>query len=87
MPERIQRSRRRGWKMPAGAIYVGRPTKFGNPFSDGTPAQNVANFERHLRRSPKLQELVKQLAGHDLACWCPLDQPCHADVLLQYINR
>lgn len=23
------------------------------------------------------------LRGHDLACWCPLDQPCHADVLLE----
>jgi hypothetical protein len=26
------------------------------------------------------------LAGHDLACWCPLDQPCHADVLLAIAN-
>jgi hypothetical protein len=33
MPERIQRKRTKGWKMPAGAVYVGRPTKFGNPFS------------------------------------------------------
>ena len=27
------------------------------------------------------------LRGHDLACWCPLDQPCHADVLLELANR
>jgi hypothetical protein len=26
------------------------------------------------------------LAGKDLACWCPLDQPCHADVLLEIAN-
>jgi hypothetical protein len=26
------------------------------------------------------------LGGHDLACWCPLDQPCHADVLLELAN-
>jgi len=26
------------------------------------------------------------LAGRDLACWCPLDQPCHADVLLEIAN-
>jgi hypothetical protein len=26
------------------------------------------------------------LRGHDLACWCPLDQPCHADVLLELAN-
>lgn len=31
---RIQRSRRRGWRMPADAIYVGRPTAWGNPFVD-----------------------------------------------------
>lgn len=27
-----------------------------------------------------------ELRGHDLACWCPLDQPCHADVLLEVAN-
>lgn len=32
MPERIQRRRTKGWRMPEGAVYVGRPTKWGNPF-------------------------------------------------------
>jgi hypothetical protein len=32
-PRRVQRSRTKGWKMPEGAIYVGRPTKWGNPFA------------------------------------------------------
>lgn len=32
MPKRIQRKRTKGWRMPEGAIYVGRPTKWGNPF-------------------------------------------------------
>jgi hypothetical protein len=27
-----------------------------------------------------------ELRGKDLACWCPLDQPCHADVLLELAN-
>jgi hypothetical protein len=27
-----------------------------------------------------------ELAGRDLACWCPLDQPCHADFLLDLAN-
>ena len=31
-------------------------------------------------------EISSELAGHDLACWCPLDQPCHADVLLELAN-
>jgi hypothetical protein len=35
----------------------------------------------HRRRS-----YLDGLAGHDLACWCPLYQPCHADVLLELAN-
>lgn len=31
--------------------------------------------------------LLKDLRGKNLACWCPLDQPCHADVLLELANR
>ena len=34
-PQRIQRKRIKGYKMPAGAVYVGRPTKWGNPFKVG----------------------------------------------------
>ncbi len=32
-PLRIQRRRTKGWKMPANTLYVGRPSKFGNPFT------------------------------------------------------
>ena len=31
-PKRIQRRRVKGWRMPENSVYVGRPTKFGNPF-------------------------------------------------------
>jgi hypothetical protein len=37
--------------------------------------------------NPKnIKGLRRDLAGYDLACWCPLDQPCHADVLLELAN-
>jgi hypothetical protein len=36
--------------------------------------------------APTVDEVRADLAGHDLACWCPLDQPCHADVLLDLAN-
>lgn len=36
---------------------------------------------------PDLDEIRYQLAGHDLACWCPLDDVCHADVLLELANH
>ncbi|WP_344029311.1 DUF4326 domain-containing protein [Pseudonocardia kongjuensis] len=35
---------------------------------------------------PPLAEIREQLGGRDLACWCPLDMPCHADVLLRIAN-
>lgn len=34
-PGRVQRKRARGWKMPANTVYVGRPTRYGNPFVVG----------------------------------------------------
>lgn len=34
----------------------------------------------------ELRQALAALRGHDLACWCPLDQPCHADVLLEIAN-
>lgn len=34
-PKRIQRRRAKGWKMPPNTVYVGRPTKWGNPFEVG----------------------------------------------------
>ena len=33
MPQRIQCRRTRGWRKPEGAVYVGRPSKWGNPFA------------------------------------------------------
>src|SRR5688572_15881266 len=33
-PKRIQRKRTKGWKMPENCVYVGRPTKWGNPWSE-----------------------------------------------------
>lgn len=35
---------------------------------------------------PTVAEVRQELAGRDLACWCPLDAPCHADVLLALAN-
>ena len=34
-----------------------------------------------------VRENIHQLRGKDLACWCPLDKPCHADVLLRWANQ
>lgn len=52
-----------------------------------TREQAVAWFRAYLSHYPHIAERARnQLRGKDLACWCPLDQPCHADVLLEIAN-
>lgn len=98
-PRRIQRKRTKGWRMPEGAVYVGRPTKWGNPFTDGDVymkgadgttriINTVAEYRAYLARwKPEhKREIVKDLRGKNLSCWCQLDQLCHADVLLEIAN-
>ena len=36
--------------------------------------------------APSVKEIVAALRGKNLACFCPIDQPCHADVLLELAN-
>jgi hypothetical protein len=93
-PKRIQRKRTKGWKMPDGAVYVGRPTIWGNPFvirRPFTPVEIVAMYRAWMRghydsNTMPARPDARELRGKDLACWCPLDQPCHADVLLEIAN-
>lgn len=35
IPKRIQRSRKKGWRLPENAVYVGRPSQWGNPYRVG----------------------------------------------------
>lgn len=101
MPKRIQRKRTNGWKMPPNAVYVGRPTKWGNPWAIGKvgplgkiapDAKGAVGLFKDMLSDPELRKLVgypkslEELRGKDLACFCPLDQPCHADVLLEIAN-
>lgn len=76
-------------KMPAEHdVYVGRPSKWGNPFhvgKDGTREQVIARYRTYLEGQPGLLAQLPKLRGKVLACWCaPL--PCHADVLLSLAN-
>ena len=164
-PVRIRRERVKGWHMPDNTIYVGRGSKWGNPFRyltrdalarvpavddpgaaweyegrisahgtrhdyhhpDGrvivchirymTRAEVVETYRRALlgedttsmcaalpgprgrwfgrwvgkhpdlrREYVTVDDVVRELAGKNLACWCPLNVPCHADVLLEVAN-
>lgn len=73
----------------AGAVYVGRPTKWGNPFvigKHGTREQVIARYRAMLDANPALKAAAREeLRGKDLVCWCaPL--ACHADVLMEVAN-
>lgn len=91
MPQRYQRSRRKGTHLPPGTIVVSRPTRWGNPhpLSLGRP-EAVRRFADDLasgRLGVSVTDVRRELAGRDLACWCPLDEPCHADILLRVANQ
>ncbi len=95
MPKRIQMSRQRPWRAEnPDAVIVARPSRFGNRFkvSRDVSAQRAVelfrmSLELLFHQHPQaLKDLRADLAGRDLACWCPLDQPCHADVLLDLAN-
>lgn len=52
-----------------------------------TRAMVVEAFRQYIDVRPGWKEqLARELRGRDLACWCPLDEPCHADVLLEIAN-
>jgi len=100
--ERIQMRRTRGWRKPPGAIYVGRPGEFGNPWKGPGAAGEFARFIENRRRNPAAFDGIgypdrarirAELRGRDLACWCPLVDErgnpvsCHADLLLALANR
>jgi hypothetical protein len=102
-PIRVQLSRRAGFDLQAVsraanglvAVNVARPTKWGNPYKKGLdgPASNcVTLFRRFALRAAKdvpgwREELVSELRGKNLACWCKSNASCHADVLLYLANN
>lgn len=129
-PIRVQRKRTKGWKMPENTVYVGRGSRFGNPFSIehdrwngwcvldpeffpkrqrhycdsqaeahqlavGKYSQHImpyqhrgktATLENFFISSANIDDIASALRGKNLACWCALDQSCHADVLLKVAN-
>lgn len=123
-PQRIQLRRTKGWRKPASAVTVARPTKWGNPFAvvscrrtqcggtkhwhvldnrdyyeadwalstvaivatkEAAIREAIAFYRASLAACPIPADVLAELTGRDLACWCP-PGPCHADVLLELAN-
>lgn len=130
IPQRIQRSRKKGYKLPDNTVCVTRPCKYSNPFKlrgdiiygnasyrrkildpwivvdDNIPNDEYGHirvielYGEWLQTTPfelnkwfinpvsfTHEELMDDLSDKNLACWCALDKPCHADVLLRVVNE
>ena len=99
-PIRVQRRRTKGWRMPPNTVYGGRPSKWGNRYEVGVIVPAASDLPIPSRETAKIlyedlvirydrvleAEVILELRGMNLACWCPLDEPCHADVLLEIAN-
>ncbi len=77
-------------------IYIGRPSKWGNPFTHkaGTTAQTVVGsreeaveaYREWITTQPDLMAALPELRGKTLGCWCA-PQVCHGDVLVDLCAR
>lgn len=90
-PKRIQLSRRKGWRKPENTVVVSRPSKWGNPYTVSriySIGEVVKRYREYITtgNGQYLLAQLSELRGHNLACWCALDAPCHADVLLELAN-
>lgn len=101
-PYRVQLSRKAGWRKPEKTISVARPGKWGNPYVIGQVGpyggmaldrEGAVGLFRAMLNDPEIRATasypddLSSLRGHNLACWCPLGEPCHADVLLELANE
>lgn len=77
--------------MPAGTVVVSRPTKWGNPHPLTLGRDEAVRRYRDDLLAGRLpvtvEDVREQLRDRNLACYCPLDETCHADVLIAFANE
>lgn len=91
----MKRLRKKGfydysWKSDPNAVYIGRPSKWGNPFKlkDYPLEACLEKYKEYL--NAKLKEdshFLDPLKRKNLVCFCPLDQPCHADIIMKVLEK
>lgn len=78
-------------------VYIGRPSKWGNPFTHlktstqaqiqvATRGEAVARYEDYIRNKPELLADLHELKGKTLGCWCK-PKSCHGDILVKLIKE
>lgn len=77
--------------IPPGSIFIGRPSKYGNPFMMGRDGDRDDVVNKHMfwlvegKGRRLLKDIQRDLGGHDLVCFCaPL--ACHGNFLLSLAN-
>lgn len=89
------------WREAAGAVYIGRPGPFGNPFALDNAADPDARdaviqayrewFLERVERDVAFRDAVLALQGRVLSCWCPTRKDpwraCHGDVILEWLDN
>src|SRR5215831_16223836 len=92
LPFRFKRSRRKGWRKPPNGICCDKSSRWGNHRFDwrvlGRP-EAVRLFEEALLKGEldfSVDDVQRELRNRPLGCYCPLDQPCHVDVLSRIAN-
>lgn len=77
-------------RIPKDAVYIGRPSKWGNPFVVGPCGNREEVIEQYRKWITLRPELIaaarRELRGKDLVCFCS-PKPCHGDVLLKIANE
>ena len=85
---KVLNARKVGKRSSATQLYIGRPSKWGNPFvigRDGSRADVIAKYRAWIVTQPAPMKALDELRGRDLVCFCaPL--ACHGDLLLRLAN-
>jgi hypothetical protein len=70
-------------------VYIGRPSKWGNPFvigRDGNRDEVIEKYRKWILGNKELMGDLNELCGKTLACWCK-PHACHGDVLAELCER
>lgn len=70
-------------------IYIGRPSKWGNPYiigRDGDRNEVIRKYEEWIKTQPHLLADLPELVGKILGCWCGPRQKCHGDILIKLVE-
>lgn len=69
-------------------VYIGRPSKWGNPFKvgrDGNNEECKEKYREYIKNRKDLLDSLSELKGNAIGCWCK-PKPCHGDILVELIE-